>query len=235
MGKPLEFASTHSEDVDVYLLQELAEYANRSGKTPFLFVGILHQGLLNAKSATLDQATQREWNKVQGAGLKISLFKSLQTSKRVSLAKTIEPIDLDQIREKVPSLAETAQNAISAGWCPALMKEEEFLEICKSAYPFHASTLVALPYLFKRLAQNERSIFAYLASYEPFGFQEFLRSHSTPAFLRLPDLFDYLVANFQAKLYASNRARALTETLERLNTATGLNSLEILCQINRLA
>jgi len=225
MGKPLEFASTHSEDVDVYLLQELAEYANRSGNTPFLFVGILHQGF-ERYAATLDQATQREWNKVQGRFEDIAFQEPPNQQTRL-LAKTIEPIDLDQIREKVPSLAETAQNAISAGWCPALMKEEEFLEICKSAYPFHASTLVALPYLFKRLAQNERSIFAYLACYEPFGFHEFLRSHSSPAFLRLPDLFDYLVANFQAKLYASNRARALTETLERLNTATGLNSLEI--------
>jgi len=225
MGKPLEFASTHSENVDVYLLQELAEFANRSGNTPFLFIGILHQGF-ERYAATLDQATQREWNKVQGRFEDIAFQEPPNQQTRL-LAKTIETLDLNRIHEEVPCLVETAQNAIRAGWSPSLMKEEEFLEICRGAYPFHPSTLVALPYLFKRLAQNERSIFAYLASYEPFGFQEFLHSHSTPSFLRLPDLFDYLVANFQAKLYASNRARALTETLERLNTATGLNNLEI--------
>lgn len=224
MGKPLEYASSHSEEIDVYLLQELAEFANRSGETPFLFIGVLHQGF-ERYAAMLDQSSQREWNKVQGRFEDIA-FQEPPIQQTRLLAKTIEPVDLDRIRELVPTLTETAQMAIEAGWCPSLMKGEEFQEICQGAYPFHPSTLVALPYLFKRLAQNERSIFAYLASYEPYGFQEFLRSSAAPTFLRLPDLFDYLVANFQAKLYASNRARALTETLERLNNTNGFTGLE---------
>ena len=43
MGKPLEYSATHSETSDVYILQELAEYASRSGDMPFVFIGILHQ------------------------------------------------------------------------------------------------------------------------------------------------------------------------------------------------
>lgn len=224
MGKPLEYAAAHSEVVDVYLLQEIAEYANRSGDSPFLFIGILHQGF-ERYAAALDQATQREWNKIQGRFEDIAFQEPPNQQTRL-LARTIETIFSKQNQETVFPLPVTAEIAVEAGWCPTLMSKDEFKEICPKAYPFHPSTLVALPHLFRRLAQNERSIFAFLASFEPFGFQEFIRTHSAPDFLRLPDLFDYLVANFQAKLYASNRARALTETLERLNTANDLDQLQ---------
>ena len=225
MGKPLEFASSHPEEVDVYLLQELAEFANRSSENPFVIIGILHQAF-ERYAAMLDQTTQREWAKVQGRFEDIA-FQEPPTQQTRLLANAIDMIGQEEIHRLVPNLKQIAQETIEAGWCPSLMKREEFLEICQAAYPLHPSVLVALPYLFKRLAQNERSIFAYLASFEPFGFQEFIRTHNPPSFLRLHDLFDYLTANFQARLYVSNRARALTETLERLDNTPELSELEI--------
>lgn len=225
MGKPLEYAASHTEDVDVYLFQELAEFANRSGDYPVVVIGILHQAF-ERYAAMLDQTTQREWAKVQGRFEDIP-FQEPPTQQTRLLAHAISITHPSIVGEKIPDFATLIQETIDAGWCPALMKREEFSKICAGAYPFHPSVLVALPYLFKRLAQNERSIFAYLGSYEPFGFQEFLQSNSVPTFLRLPNLFDYLTANFQARLYSSNRARALTETLERLDTTPDLSQLEI--------
>jgi hypothetical protein len=225
MGKPLEFSATHSDEIDIYLLQELAEYANRSNTSTFIFIGILHQSF-ERYAATLDQTTQREWSKVQGRFEDIAFQEPPNQQTRL-LANSIYIAKPEKIRELIPTLTNIIDESIEAGWCPLLMKSEEFQNLSETAYPFHPSVLVALPYLFKRLAQNERSIFAYLASFEPFGFQEFIGTQSPPTFLRLPDLFDYLVANFQARLYLSNRARALTETLERLSTAAELNSLEI--------
>ena len=65
MGKPLEHSATHSETSDVYILQELAEFANRSGDKPFVFIGILHQAF-DHYALHLDRSAQREWSKVQG-------------------------------------------------------------------------------------------------------------------------------------------------------------------------
>lgn len=225
MGKPLEFAAAHPDEIDVYLLQELAEFANRSGEYPFVFIGVLHQAF-DRYATSLDQTTRREWAKVQGRFEDIS-FQEPQAQQTRLLVRALEPVNPQKTLAFVPNLSAIADASIEAGWCPALMSRDEFAEICQVAYPFHPSSLVVLPHLFKRLAQNERSIFAYLASYEPFGFQEFLRSHTTPDYLRLPDLFDYLVANFQSRLYASSRARALTETLERLNSTLNLNALDV--------
>ena len=226
MGKPLEYASAHPEEVDIYLLQELAEFANRSGENPFVFIGVLHQAF-ERYAAMLDQTSQREWQKVQGRFEDIA-FQEPPTQQTRLLVNAIVSVGKEEINREVPTLQKIAKETIEAGWCPTLMKEEEFFDLCQDAYPFHPSVLVALPYLFKRLAQNERSIFAYLASFEPYGFQEFLRTHTSPDFLRLPDLFDYLTANFQSRLYASSRTRALTETLERLENTPNLTELEIL-------
>ena len=37
LGKSLEFSATHPDQTDIYLLQEIAELANRSNETPFDF------------------------------------------------------------------------------------------------------------------------------------------------------------------------------------------------------
>ena len=224
MGKPLEFAAAHPDDTDIYLLQELAEFANRSGDVPFVFVGILHQAFEHY-AHLLDSKTQREWNKVQGRFEDIAFQEPPNQQVRL-LANTIEYANQKQIKTVMPVLKQAAQDTVATGWCPPMMKDAEFLELAQRTYPFHPTALVALPYMFRRLAQNERSIFAYLASHEPAGFQEFIELNDTGEFIRLPDLIDYLFANFQGRLYATGRARAITETMERLSNVSNLGELE---------
>ncbi|HPD41381.1 MAG TPA: hypothetical protein PLD43_07460, partial [Anaerolineae bacterium] len=89
------------------------------------------------------------------------------------------------------------------GWRPAMLSPDEVANLSQSVYPLHPTTFVALPYFFRRLGQNERSIFTYMTSQEPFGFQEFLAQNELGTFIRLPDLFDYLSANYQGRIYAS--------------------------------
>lgn len=223
MGKPLEHAAAHAANSDIYLLQELAEYASRSKQIPFVFMGILHQGF-DRYAGNLDSGTQREWAKVQGRFEDISFQEPPDQQMRL-LAGAIEHSD-DQAMPAVRNhVSAYAHAAVASEWLPSLIRPEEFAGLCLNAYPLHPTAFVALPHLFKRLAQNERSIFAYLASQEPFGFQEFLQGHRTPETIRLSHLFDYLVANFQGRLYASLRARPLTETLERLNNGHSLSPL----------
>ena len=63
-------------------------------------------------------------------------------------------------------------------------------------YPLHPLTAMMLGPLFRQLAQNERSLFAFLASSEPFGFQEFLREqHGESGPYRLDHLYDYVMTS----------------------------------------
>lgn len=224
LGKPLEYAAAHPDESDIYLLQELAEFANRSGDMPLIFIGIFHQAF-ERYAVFLDSVTRKEWAKVQGRFEDIP-FQEPPTQQLYLLANAIQHTDGGL--EKFDSLfREQAERAISSGWRPPMMPQDEFSEITAQTYPLHPTTLVALPWVFRRLAQNERSIFAYLASHEPKGFQEFLREHAAPDFIGLADLFDYVASNFQGRLYTSSRGRVLAETLERLNGATTLSDGQI--------
>ncbi len=222
MGKPLEYLANHPESGDIYLLQEIAEFVDRS-ENPIIFVGVLHQGF-ERYAGHLDMTTQREWAKVQGRFADIA-FQEPPHQQMVLLAhalvKTEEPAFLQQ------HITRFTKDALESGWKPPLVSTDEFGVLCRQAYPLHPTTLVALPHLFRRLAQNERSLFSYLGSLEPFGFQEFLQTHMVPDVVRLHDLFDYLVANFQGRLYASMRGRLITETVERLQSAPNLSPLAV--------
>lgn len=224
MGKPLEYSASHSETSDVYILQELAEYASRSGDMPFVFIGILHQSF-DRYALHLDRSAQREWNKVQGRFEDIP-FQEPPAQQIRLLANVIEYDDPSLLTRVIANLQVAAKGAVENGWAPALMKSDEFIELSARTYPFHPTALVALPYIFHRLAQNERSVFAYLASFEPAGFQEFIQRSSIGQFIQLPELLDYLFANFQGRLIASLRARAITETMERLSSTPNLDELE---------
>ena len=63
LGKFLEFAAMYPDRQDIYLLQQLAEGASRSGDTPLFVLGLLHQGF-NAYADQLDLTSKQEWEKV---------------------------------------------------------------------------------------------------------------------------------------------------------------------------
>lgn len=214
LGKALEHAAAHPLENDIYLLQELAEFANRSGDTPFVFVGVLHQAF-EQYAAFLDHVTQREWAKVQGRFEDIPFLEPPAQQIRLMVQAFVT---------KTPNLP--IQSTDLSHWQPELISHTEFAKLCQKAYPLHPSVLAALPFIFRKLGQNERSLFTYLTSQEPFGFQEFLITHHFGEYIRLPDLFDYLAANYEGRLYASGRARPLTETIERLSSTSNLSPEE---------
>ena len=99
---------------------------------------------------------------------------------------------------------------------------------CRNAFrpaiPCIRLTALALGPLFRQLAQNERSLFAFLASSEPFGFQAFLREHTArDGAYRLDHLHDYVMASLGPALFAQHRGKLWAEVqsaLDRLHDAT---------------
>ena len=104
------------------------------------------------------------------------------------------------------------------------------MEECLAAsYPLHPLAALTVGPLFRQLAQNERSLFAFLSSTEPHGFQEFLRSQSlngeeVPAY-RLDQLYDYVVTALGSSLFMHHRGKVWAEVeaaLERLRDGDDL-------------
>jgi hypothetical protein len=86
-----------------------------------------------------------------------------------------------------------------------------------------------MPYLFRRLAQNERSIFSYLTSCEPFAFQYHI-DHPVDGgdnFIRLHHIYAYLLANFEAGLARLPHAKRLLEANDIINSRHYLSHAQL--------
>lgn len=226
-GKTLEYALQDRGGGDVYIFQELAEYVNRMRKFPVLFLITLHQ-MFDDYVELSDRTLKNEWNKVQERFQTIQFNESAVTTiKMVSSAlqptgklppKTNKAIDesLDQIKKSGLPL-------------PLGLEYAEFCDLAKNAWPLHPSVLLAMPHLFRRLAQNERSIFSYLTSHESFGFQEHLNQTLGPedSFIRLHHLYTYLLANFEAGLARLPHAKRLLEANDIIKSRQHLTRVQL--------
>lgn len=74
-------------------------------------------------------------------------------------------------------------------------------DLAERIYPLHPSVIPVLIRLFNRFGQNERSLFSFLLSNEPFGLQDFARRPLGDGdFYRIHNLYDYARSTFGYRL-----------------------------------
>ena len=199
LGKFLEFAALHPDRQDIYLLQMLAEAAARSGDTPIFVVGLLHQGF-HAYAEQLTLATQKEWDKVAGRFEEILFNQPLeQTASLVANALNIRRDRLP--RGAMGRLEEEMSKAIGLGWYGIDALKHRLLFIAPDLFPLHPTVIPVLVKLFNRFGQNERSLYSFLLSNEPFALQSFAdQPAKSDSFYRLHNLYDFARTAFGHRL-----------------------------------
>ncbi|MBN9657107.1 MAG: hypothetical protein J0H49_02960 [Acidobacteria bacterium] len=198
LGKFLEFAALHPERQDIFLLQRLAETAARSGDEPLFVVSLLHQGF-NAYADQLNQSSQREWEKVAGR------FEEIVFNPPFEQAATIVAAAMDVHTQQLPKhhafqLRDAMMRTHRLGWLGAA-SANGVAEHAARLYPLHPTVLPVLIRTFRRFGQNERSLFSFLLSNEPFGLQAFAQKPlGSGELYRLHHLYDYVRTNFGHRL-----------------------------------
>ena len=229
LGKLFEFAARSPHKADVFLLQQLAEQASRSADQPILLIGFLHQSFQDY-GQHLDMVSRKEWSKIQGRYEDIAFLEPAdQVIRMIASAIRWKSKTPDEaLKRKISTIC---RHAAECKIIPHGMRREDFEAAAVAAYPLHPSTLIALPFLFRRFAQNERSLFSYLSSLEPFGLQAFLQSRElnqeNPCFVRLEDLFDYFTQNFGSGLFRQPQARRWMEAADVLDRKDNLKPQHI--------
>jgi len=211
MGKFLEGAARDISDV--YFFQQLAEIASRSGGR-LIFVGILHQAF-DEYSHRLSRELREEWAKIQGRFIDLPVNAGVDEQIAL-LGKAIES-DHDStapspLSERIAGLTSRAGS-------------EDLPQLLEDCWPLHPIVACLLgPISRRRFGQNQRSIFGFLNSTEPRGFQDFLRS-AEDGELYLPDqLWDYLRFNLEPSIMASpdgHRWALAVDALERCESIGG--------------
>lgn len=199
LGKFLEFVALHPDRQDIYLLQMLAETASRSGDMPIFVVGLLHQGF-HAYAEQLTLSAQKEWDKIAGRFEEILFNQPLeQTANLVAKALNIQTKSLPGGTAEL--LKDEMSRAIELGWYGVDAVKQRLLGIAPEIFPFHPTVLPVLVKLFSRFGQNERSLYSFLLSNEPFALQSFAELPAkTDSFYRLHNLYDFARSAFGHRL-----------------------------------
>lgn len=227
LGKFLEYATQHSEEGDVFVLQTLAEAAARSNSTPLLMVTILHQAF-ERYAQRLAASQREEWAKVQGRFEDISFVEPTEQLLRLihnAIERKEEPKPLQEAG------ANLAKRAIELELTPRRMEQAELIEVLAGCTPLHPTVALVLGPLFRKFAQNERSLFAFLTSSEPHGFSDFLQRqvYEGTSFqtFTLADLYDYVSTAFGGNLYASMNGKRWAEVASAIDRLADPSSMEV--------
>ncbi|MDG6079020.1 ATP-binding protein [Erythrobacter litoralis] len=211
MGKVLEHAA--SENGDAFFFQELAEAASRSdGK--LIVIGVLHQAF-DDYAYRLARETRDDWLKIQGRWVDIPLNPS--SEEQVDLLS--KAIDCDLTPQEyigVPAIAESLGDTSVAGSISTRLKG------CWPLGPVVACLLGPLSR--RRFGQNQRSLFGFLTSAEPYGFQDYLETTRTvdAAPYDTDWFWRYLQANLEPSIMASpdsHRWSLALDAIDRCETA----------------
>lgn len=215
MGKLLEAAA--QDGSDIYILQELAETASRSNGR-LIVVGILHQAF-EEYAHRLSHQMRDEWAKVQGRF--VDLVVDTAGEEQLDLiARAIESDHRPREPGKVATLV--AKGARRDRGTADVSRFAVMLESCWPLHPVVASLLG--PISRRRFGQNQRSIFGFLNSSEPNGFQDFLGVADGKDLFGPERLWDYLRTNLEPSILASpdgHRWALAAEALERCEAIGG--------------
>jgi hypothetical protein len=195
LGKLIEAATQGNGDINFF--QDLAEAAARSsGK--LVVVGILHQAFQQYVSK-LSSAVRADWAKVQGRYVDIPLIASSdEVVDLIGKAITCK-IQHQWTKGQSVTIAEQVKTSRSG-------LEDSFFESLEECWPLHPTMAVMLgPVSRRQFGQNERTIFGFLSTAEPYGFRHFLQNTkcSEEKSYSPQNFWDYLKANLEPIILTS--------------------------------
>ena len=223
-GKNLEAFADGGSEGDLYLLQELAEWAAGEDRLPLVLITIQHLAF-EAYAADATAAQRREWAKVQGRFEDISYVDTAAATRGLIAAALQHADDLTYRWLRQQTAQTVGSEADAAGL--ASVADADLIAAC---YPLHPSTLLVLPSLCARYGQNERTLFSFLASDEPNSVTTF--SHEADLagglpWIRLDQVYDYFVESASTFVGASRDANRWVEVETTIRDAHGLTDPQL--------
>lgn len=181
-GKFLEFTAAHNAEKELYLLQQLAEYAN-TRKNEFILLTTLHQDF-SAYAGKLSKAQKNEWVKVKGRFNEIVFNEPVEQLLYLAGKRLNGSIPKDKEKQ-----FENLYDIISHSNAFPLRDffNKSFAE---ELYPLDILSAATLALSLQEYGQNERSLFTFLDSDTQKGINGF--DSKKNSFYSLSRVYDYL-------------------------------------------
>ena len=222
LGKFLEYEARQGGE-GVFLLQEIAERAFCGRRTNLMLFVLLHQGF-DLYARGMGEKLKNDWAKVQGRFQSVSFVETTEQTLRVVASAFSNSLTESQ-RLTIRKQTGRITRAISgANGLPSGLDEETATEIFAECYPMHPISLLVLPVLCQKFAQNERTLFSYLGSREPHGFRDSIGSLNRVGDWVYPsEVYDYFVHNQPAVLADPLTHRRWAEVVTAVDRTEGVD------------
>ena len=224
LGKFLEH-EVHHGGSGMFLLQQIAELTYHGGSTNLLLFVIVHQGFeLYARG--VDFKLKNEWAKVQGRFESVSFIETAeQTLRTVASAFTnsLSKKEHTSISKRTSQIANALRDS---RMLPRSLNAVDVNQLFLSCYPLHPITLLALPLLCQKYAQNERTLFSYLGSKERYGFLDSLSVLNRVDQWVLPNqIYNYFLLSQPTALIERQGHRRWVEVVSAIERAESISNL----------
>ncbi|GHB82846.1 hypothetical protein [Persicitalea jodogahamensis] len=194
-GKFLEHAARHNPEQELYVIQQLTEFANNSDHNICLITSV-HQNF-DAYAQNLSDAQQQEWRKVKGRFREITFNEPVEQL----LYLAAEHLDGSETRTLPDSISESVDLAVKTK--AFRLDKAASQEIAAKLYPLDLLSGGVLALSLQRYGQNERSLFSFLESTDFTGIDSVSLSRDNP-FYNLANVYDYLFYNFYSYLQSKH-------------------------------
>lgn len=176
------YLETNINNIDVKEIQDMAEYCNQQNNSNLLM--ITHKDIFQYTRKLKNTFEKDEWEKVSGRFLKEHLIFEKSSVLQI-LKNIIQKINFEEFRKdnNFIKLKEVLLKSI-------IEKDEE--KYTKDFYPLDYVTALALPDLSQKLAQNERTLFAFICSDDSKGLKSLIfDKNNRQEFITIDCLYDY--------------------------------------------
>ncbi len=195
-GRFLDNRAENAFGAEAALLQSFAEYCNRSGSHQVHLVLITHR-ILSGYAAELPHTYQQEWSRIAERFRTHDVSSDpIVTYRLISEALQTPNPDAwqaftEQYRAEFDQLTAYTLELSLFDTLDDIALRQQTVE---GAWPLHPLAVYALPRLASRVAQNERTLFTFLAVDEPYTLAEQLATREDRSnwwFIGLDTIWDY--------------------------------------------
>ena len=190
-GKILEHAAKNNPEKELYLLQKIAEFANSSNRQVLLLT-TLHQNF-SAYAKGLSKEQVNEWTKVKGRFKEITFVEPIEQILQLATKQYG-----NTHKDTFSNIATIHKLAIDTRF----ISSDFPIETAQQIYPLDPFSAYVTAAAIRRYGQNERSLFAFLASKGSGSLSDFIPEDNLTYNLAL--VYDYIVYNFQSYIRDAN-------------------------------
>lgn len=184
-GKFLEYAAKGNPEKELYFIQQLAEYINDADKN-IILISTLHQGF-SSYSKNLSKEQRNEWEKVKGRIKEVSFNEPVEQLVKLSASFIDQNYNFKYNKKNLISL----NNLISDSKSSVIKDINE--KVLHQIYPLELLSSSVLVQSLQKYGQNERSLFSFLASNDPYALSSFNEDNY---YFNIVSVYDYINHNF---------------------------------------